>query len=144
MKDKLKYLPLLFLDLTGIILIALQIKLVGWILLALGLLLALLCNPNYRRDMLLIFSSMVILGLANINTDISFSHLLSIAILLILAIIIPYFVSRYIFKDSHIIFKYCPIRNWYKQGILLIFIFAALSYIIIPYYLKSTGSYHSW
>jgi len=144
MKNKIRYIPLLILDLSGIILIATQMKLAGWILFGLGLLSLLPCTLHFRRDFLLIFFSMAMLGLANINTDISFYHVLNMATLLPLAAIIPYCVSRFILKDYHIQFHYCHIKNWYRIGILSIFISAATAYFVFPLYLKDTGSYLNW
>lgn len=139
-----RYLSIALLLLAAVTLIAFQIKPLGWIFLLISALSLCLTDKKYARDVLLLHISLAILGLTPITTDISYSHIAIMTGMLILAVAIPYVVSRYIYKDHHVRFPFHHGRSWYKSEILYIVITAGLSYLILPFYLSNTGAYLNW
>ncbi|MDB4303966.1 CPBP family intramembrane metalloprotease [Desulfosarcina sp.] len=129
---------------TGIVLIGLQNKLFGWIIWLIGLASLLLCRKDFAKEFLLIFISMGLLGITRITTDVSYIHMVEMGITLTLAIAIPYYVSRYVYKDNLIKFKFHHGRKWFKSEILYIAVTAVLAYLILPIYLKDTSAYLNW
>lgn len=125
-------------------LIGLQIKFLGWFLLLLGFITLLFCRRQFSKDVLLIYISIGILGITQINTDISYSHMLQMGVELAAAVGIPYFVSRFIYKDYLVRFKFHHGRGWYKLEIAYIGLAILASYFLFPFYLKSTGAYLNW
>lgn len=145
MKNRLgRYIVALLVCASGVVLIALQLKPAGWILLALSGLSLFWMERNFAKDMLLILIALAILGLTPINTDTSVEHMLVMGATLILAVAIPYVVSRFIYKDYLVRFPLHHGRKWYTREILYIAITALLSYFLLPYYLQSTGAYLNW
>jgi membrane protease YdiL (CAAX protease family) len=132
------------LALCAVILIGLQIKFFGWILYAIGIFSLFFGSKQFRKDLLLVYISLGLLGLTPITTDISFIHILQMGTLLSLAIAIPYFFSRFIYKDYLVRFKFHHGRGWYKTEILYIFFTAAIAYILLPFALANTNSYLNW
>lgn len=129
---------------TGIILIALQLKPWGWSIWLLGVLGVFACSKNFRRDVLLIYLSMGLLGITPITTDISYGHMLEMGFTLILAVALPYLISRYIYKDYLVKFKFHHGRKWFKTEILYIAVTAVIAYLLLPFYLENTGAYLNW
>jgi membrane protease YdiL (CAAX protease family) len=123
-----KILCVFFFACTSLVLIALQIKVIGWILFGLGVLTLIFCEKQFSKDFLLIYFCVGVLGLTPISTDVYFPHAIQMGIPLALVILVPYLVSRYIYKDY----------------LLYIIITCFLAYLILPIMLKSTLSYHNW
>lgn len=143
-KKYVEYGSILLLDCAAIVLIALQMKLFGWILLAVGAIMLLFCNKQFRNNIFLIYVSIAILGVTPITTDISYSHMLLMGFLLILAIAIPYLVSRYLYKNKLVTFKFHHGRRWYKSEIFYVILTAVVTYLFFPLMLGQTGSYLNW
>lgn len=144
MKKNFEILSIILLDVTAIVLIALQIKSWGWILFALGLMSLLGAGKQFRKDIFLIYISLFLLGITPISTSISLSNFLYMGTTLGLAILLPYLVSKYVYKDNLVKFKFHHGRRWYKKEIFYIFFTAAVSYLLLPFMLLNTGSYLNW
>ena len=86
----------ILLMLTAVTLIGLQLKVIGWLLFIIGIILLFFSGKQFRKDILLIYFSVGLLGITPISTDISFIHILQMGSLLFLAVAIPYLVSRFI------------------------------------------------
>lgn len=132
------------LALTAIILIGLQVKIPGFIILGLGWLSLLFCDKQFRKDISLLYFCLAILGVTPISTLITPLHVLQMGIPLLLVVLIPYLTSRYVYKNYLIRFQWHFKRNWSKKEILYVFIAAFLAYLILPVMLKSTNSYLNW
>lgn len=144
MQKFIEYASIIVLDIAAIVLIALQMKFAGWMLLGIGALLLLFCRKQFRKNVFLLYFSIGLLGITPITTDISYFHMFQMGVLLTLAIAVPYVISRYVYKDHMVRFKFHHGRKWYKSEILYIGITAILSYILLPFLLRETGSYHNW
>ncbi len=135
---------LVLLDVSALVLIGLQLKIVGWILLLIGFVTLFFCQKQWRKDISLIYLSLTLLGITPITTDISYFHIVQMSIPLMLAVALPYLISRYVYKDYFVRFQFHHGRNWYKTEIAYIFFTAFVAYFLIPFFLKNTGSYHNW
>jgi membrane protease YdiL (CAAX protease family) len=139
-----EYGNIFLLCISAVVLIALQIKPAGWILLMVSTLTLILCRKHFAKDLLLIHISMGILGITAITTDVSYVHMIEMGFALLLAVAIPYVISRYVYKDYLVRFKFHHGRRWFRSEILYIFITAAVSYFLLPFYLSNTGAYLNW
>lgn len=144
MKKLFEYTNIVLLCFTGVILIALQIKPLGWGSLSLGMLELLLCRKQFAKDLLLVYLSIAILGFTPITTDISYSHIIVMGVAIFLAAAIPYAVSRYLYKNYLVRFKFHHGRGWYKEEILYIFLSVAVAYFLLPFYFQSTNAHANW
>lgn len=142
--QKTEILNILLLCISTILLIGLQLKVWGWIILLIGGFLLILSRKQFAKALLLIYLSIAILGITPINTDISIPHMFQMGITLTLAVAIPYLVSKYFYKDDLVRFKFHHGRNWYKEEIAYIGLTAIIAYLLLPFYLKNTGSYLNW
>lgn len=130
--------------LGSVVLIGLQLKIWGWVILGFGLLTLLFSPKQFKKDIFLIYLGVFILGFTSINTNISYSHMLEMGFSIGLALFLPYFISRFIYKDNLIRFRFHHARQWYKSEFLYIFITAVVAYFLLPFFLKNTGSYLNW
>ena len=130
--------------LSAVVLIALQLHLYGWILLLFGAITLVLYRRDFAKNILLIYVSLAILGLTRINTDISYLHMLEMGGMLFFAVALPYVVSRYVYKENLIRFRFHHGRNWYKKEIFYVITTGIIAYFFLPFYLKNTGAYLNW
>lgn len=136
-------LALLLLCACAITLMALELPL-GWIILGMGVVVLYFCEPEFRKYIGLIYGSLALLGITSIDTDISYGHMFSMGLTLLLAVSIPYCVSRYVYKDHVIRFPWHHGRNWYKKEVYYILFTVVVSYLFLPFYLRDTGAYLNW
>jgi membrane protease YdiL (CAAX protease family) len=144
MRKVFEVIALILLAATAIFLIALQIKSLGWVLFLCGIAAVCFSEKAFRKDIILIYISLGILGIAPISTDISPMHMLILGIMLPLAILIPYSISRFVYKDHAVRFPFHHGRNWYKSEIAYVFIAAITTYLFFPAVLSSGNSYLNW
>jgi len=140
----IEYLNILLLCASAVVLIALQMQVYGWILMALGLLTLLWSKREFAKNLLLVYISIGILGLTPINTDISYAHMFGMGVTLFLAVAIPYVISRFVYKENFVRFQFHHGRKWYKKEIFYVLLAGGISYFLIPFYLKNTGAYLNW
>ncbi len=130
--------------LSGFALMGLQNPIIGWPLLVVTFVITLGWPHPILRHLPLVIVSLALLGLAPITTNISIGHMLYMGTMIALAVAIPYLVSSKIYHDRLIRFPFHHGRRWYKTEIAYIFFTAAIAYLILPFYLASTGSFHNW
>lgn len=139
-----EYLNILILCATAVVLVGLQQKPTGWFVLAAGILLLLLCRRQFAKHLLLVYLSLGILGLTPINTDIDPAHVGLMGGTLLAALMLPYLISKYIYKDNIIRYKFRLGREWHRREITYIFLTATIAYLLLPFYLSDTGAYLNW
>ena len=114
------------------------------LLLAAALVVAGFISRTLLIDLALIAVGLTAMSLVPITTDISTEHMMVMGTAMILAVGIPYSVSRFITKDHAIRF---PIRTgqpwtraekWYLPAVLVI------GYALMPVYMIRTGVYTNW
>ncbi len=139
-----RYASAVLLCASGIVLIALQIRPFGWIMLAVAAGCLLLTDRKYMREIGLIVISLVLLGFTAINTHTDIPHMLFMGATLGLAVLLPYLISRYIYGEYSVRFSFRNGRYWYKAEMGYILLAFVVAYFLIPYYLRSTGAYLNW
>lgn len=134
---------LLSLMLGTVLTIPMQEKLIGYLVLSLGAFLLAYTPRAFRRDIGLIFLSIAIIGITPISTDIGVSNFLIMGSLLAMAVIIPFVVTRFVYKEKSINF-FLAKHVWTKKNIGYIVLALLLSYLILPFWMKTTGGYQNW
>ncbi len=123
--------------------LALHNRWLGWASLLVGVLTLLGTKKEFAKHAVLIFISIAILSLIPINTDITLSHMLIMGSALTLAIAIPFFVTRKIYRQKVIRYPllHGPWTRWHYGYIVLV---AVLGYLILPFWMQNTGHYMNW
>ncbi|MEX0649968.1 MAG: CPBP family intramembrane glutamic endopeptidase [Candidatus Andersenbacteria bacterium] len=143
-RRRIQYACLAILCISAVALVALQMKFAGYTFLILGAVLLPLTPKVFARNMFLVFFSLGILGLTPITTDVSYTNFVRMGLALGAAVIIPYIVSRYIYQDYLVRFRFHHGRKWFKKEILYIFFTVVVAYVLLPFYLRDTGAYLNW
>lgn len=138
------YLSLTLLCVTAVLLIALQIKPFGWYTFIAGLIALYFCPNDFRKHIFLVYISLGILGLTSINTEVSITHMSIMGFMIIMALMVPYYISRYVYKDHIVTYPFHHGRRWNNWEIFYIFFAGAVTYIVFPFMLRETGSYMNW
>ncbi|MGK3647965.1 CPBP family glutamic-type intramembrane protease [Pseudarthrobacter enclensis] len=137
-------LPAALLSASGFVLFALENRLAGFPILAAALVMAGFFSRRLLIDLALIAVGLTAMSLVPITTDISTEHMAVMGTAMVLAVGIPYTVSRFITRDHAIRF---PIRTgqpwtraekWYLPAVLVI------GYALMPVYMIRTGVYANW
>jgi membrane protease YdiL (CAAX protease family) len=139
-----EYISLCFMCLFGVFRIGLQEGFWSWTLWLAGVYLLFFSRRQFAKDIFLIFISLLILGFTPITTDVSYTHIFWMGSALILAVAIPYLISRYVYKDYLVRFRFHHGRKWYRKEVLYILVTAVISYFLLPFYLRNTGAYLNW
>lgn len=142
--DPKTIISIILLCLTGIVLIAFQLKLYGWIIFGLGLVSLLFLKKNTAKDLLLIYPSLGILGLMNISTDLDTFNFFQMGAGVILALAIPFIITRYIYKEKTITYPWHHKGSWTKLEFSYVALTLIIAYFLLPFCMRSSGAYMNW
>ena len=121
----------------------------GYAMLAVGLLAALLTDRSGRTsrlfpDLALIAVGQVIISTISLAADISYPSMVRFAVVLGLAVAVPYLISRFVYGDRVIRFPWRTGRRWTRtQWLYLIGVIVA-GWLILPFYFITSGVYQNW
>ncbi len=137
-------LPAALVSVAGFALFVLHQLLIGYVVLVLALMIAAIINKALFRDLLLIAFSLAMMSLVPITTDISVGHMGIMGTAMILAVGVPYTVSRFLYRDHAITFpvrtgqRWTRAEKWYLPAVVVI------GYALLPVYMLGTGVYTNW
>ncbi len=136
--------PAVLLAASGVVIFGLEARPAGYGLLAASLAVAAVLHRPALRDLCLIAGGLVVMSLQPVTTDISWSHMLTMGTAMVVAVAGPYAVSRFVFGDHAIRFPVATGRRWtrFEWGWLVLVV--ALGYLLLPFYMISTGVYRNW
>jgi len=134
----------LLLCLAAIMLMALQEPTLGYGILIFGLAGLGICGNEFRRNIVLIYFSVALLGATPLGTSTGLRHAILMGVPLFLSIAIPYLVTRYIYKNNLLRIPFNFRRIWHRKEISYILLVLILSYFILPFMLRETNSYPNW
>lgn len=142
--DWLGYGCILLFCLNTVTLIIFHVLPFAWFFISFGLLALGFCQRQFAKDFFLIYVSLIILEFTPITTDISYVHITLMGFGLGLAILLPYLISRFLYKDYLVRFKFNNGKAWSKVQFLGIIMMAFISYLLLPFYFQNSGSYLNW
>ncbi len=96
------------------------------------------------KDLLLISIGMVIVSTISVKADISWGNFFLLGLVLASAVAVPYLISRFVFKDRIIRFRWRGGWPWSRVqwGYLVLVLF--LGWLILPFYFITSGVYLNW
>ena len=136
--------PAVLLAASGVVSFGLEERAAGYGLLAASLVAAAVLHRPVLRDLALIAFGLVVMSLQPVTTDISWPHMLTMGTAMVAAVAVPYLVSRFVLGDHAIRFPVATGRRWtrFEWGWLVLVV--ALGYLLLPFYMISTGVYRNW
>ncbi len=132
----------------GFALFGIQQPVIGYGLLAVSLAVAavvgrLVGHLALLRDLALVVVGLVIMSIVPINTEVSNEHILAMGTAMVLAVAVPYLVSRYLYRDHAVRF---PLRagRWTRFEKVWLVAVVVIGYALLPVYMIRTGVYENW
>ena len=138
-----KLLPAALLSASAIPLFVFESNL-GYLVLAASLITAAIVDRELLRHLALIAAGLVTISLVPLNADLSIQHMVVMGGALTLAVLVPWLVSRFVYRENIIRFPVRTGRKWPLVAKLYLIGVVALGYFVLPVYLISTGVYQNW
>ncbi|GAA2172991.1 hypothetical protein GCM10009784_05600 [Arthrobacter parietis] len=134
---------------SGFLIFALEQRIPGYLILAAALATAYFSGKAQHgkslfRDLLLLAIGLVIISAVPITTDISFSHMAVMGTAMILAVAVPYLLSRFVFRDHAIRFPVLTGQKWNRTERWYLLAVVVIGYVLLPVYMIPTGVYENW
>ncbi|MBD8020303.1 CPBP family intramembrane glutamic endopeptidase [Brevibacterium gallinarum] len=116
----------------------------GYLPLAIGLIGAWTIDRALGRDVLLICLALALISTISLKADISWGNIALMGAVLSGAVIIPYAISRWVYRDHAVRFPRRIGQPWSKLEWSWLFIVLFLGWLILPRYFISSGVYTNW
>ncbi|MFF2370293.1 CPBP family intramembrane glutamic endopeptidase [Agromyces sp. NPDC058110] len=134
---------------AAVLLFGFLLPIAGYAMLAVGLVAAWLCDRSGRTerllaDLALIAVGQVIISTASMKADLSDAGMVRFAVVLGLAVLVPFLISRFLYRERTIRFPWRTGNRWTRtQWLYLIFVTLA-GWLILPFYFITSGVYLNW
>ena len=135
--------PALLVSASAFFLFAVQWSIAGYASLAAALVISLFVDRMLFRDLALIALGLLIISFVPLNADLSIGHMVLMGSALALAVIVPWSISRFLLREKVIRFPVITGKKWSLPAKLYLPGVALRGYLILPFYLISTGVYRN-
>jgi membrane protease YdiL (CAAX protease family) len=117
---------------------------VGYGMLVAGLGVAFAVDRHLFRHLALIAASLVVISAISLAADLSNAGMARFAVVLSLALLVPYLALRFVFREDLIKFPWRTGARWsrFEYGYLALVL--VLGYLLLPYYFIGSGAYRNW
>ncbi|MFW2513391.1 CPBP family intramembrane glutamic endopeptidase [Demequina sp. SO4-13] len=129
---------------AAVLLFAIHERPLGYVPLIAGVLLAFLIDRSLAKDLSLIAIGQLIISTISLEADLSDAGITRFAVVLSLAVLVPWALARYWLKHDAVKFPVNTGVRWTKaQWWYLVFVIVA-GYLILPFYFIGSGAYMNW
>ena len=136
--------PAVLLSVSGVLLFGVENDLAGYGMLASSVVSAALIDREFLRHLALVAAGMVVISVVPLNADLSLTHMALMGGVLALAVLVPWLVSRFAYREKLITFPVKTGHKWPLAAKVYLLGVVALAYLILPAYLIRTGVYQNW
>jgi membrane protease YdiL (CAAX protease family) len=116
----------------------------GYGMLAAGLALAFVVDRCLFRHLALVAASLVVISTMSLRADLSDIGILRFAIVLSVAVLLPYAVQRWVFREEVITFPWRTGKPWSRFEYTYLAVVVAFGYLLLPVYFVGSGAYRNW
>lgn len=117
---------------------------VGYLVLVVSLVAALLVDRRLFQDLLLIGLGITIVSLVSVKADISWGNIVLLGIVFTAAVAVPFVVDRFVYRRRAIRFPWRSGRRWSRGEKVYLIAVPALGWLILPFYFLTSGVYENW
>lgn len=144
--------PALLVCLAAPAFFVLMVPWLGWALLAAGLACALLIErgrvtasaPSLTRDLSLIAIGLLIVSAIPLKAELDNGAMLRFTLALGGAVVVPYVISRWVYRDRATGFPWRGGHRWKRWQWLWLVGVLVLGWLILPFYFITSGVYQNW
>lgn len=126
------------------LLFAVHVRPLGYVPLVLGVALGLWVDRRLGRDLALIAISQAIISTISLKADLSDAGIARFAVVLSLAVLVPWAVSRWVYRDDAVKFPVRTGRRWTRPMWIYLAAVVAIGYLVLPFYFLGSGAYLNW
>ncbi len=137
-------LPAFGVSLAGFLLFGLELQLPGYAVLVVSVAGGFLVDRDLGKSLLLIGFSLGLIGTISLAPDISWANFLRMGSVLVVAVVVPYVVDRFVFKRHVVRFPINTGRRWTTAERWYVVIVVGLAWLIMPFYFINSGTYLNW
>jgi membrane protease YdiL (CAAX protease family) len=101
-------------------------------------------TPSLVRDLSLICVGLLIVSLIDLKAELDNLAFLRFGLALGGAVVVPYVISRFVFRDHAIRFPWRGGGRWTRFQWTWLFAVLALGWLILPFYFITSGVYTNW
>ncbi|KRF31127.1 CPBP family intramembrane glutamic endopeptidase [Yonghaparkia sp. Soil809] len=116
----------------------------GYAVLVVSLVAALLVDRVLFRDLLLIGIGITIVSLVSVEADISWLNIVLLGTVFTAAVLVPFLVDRFVYRRRAIRFPWRSGRRWTRGERVYLVATPALGWLILPFYFLTSGVYRNW
>ena len=136
--------PAFGVSLSGFLLFGLQHQLSGYAVLTTSVILGFVLDRDLGKSLLLIGFSLAIIGTISLAADISYSNIILMGSVLLMAVVVPYVVDRFVFRRHIVRFPINTGRRWTTGEKWYLASVVGLAWVIMPFYFIRSGTYLNW
>ena len=129
---------------AAVLLFAVHVRPLGYVPLVLGVALGLAVDRRLGRDLALVGTGMAIISTISLEADLSDAGMVRFAVVLSLAVLVPWALSRFAFHEDVVRFPVATGRRWTRGQIAYLVVVVAAGYLILPFYFIGSGAYLNW
>lgn len=116
----------------------------GYASIVVGLVLAWITSRIVARDLFLIALPIVGIAQISVEANLEWANIFLLGTVLSSAVLIPYALSRWVFKDHAVQFPGRPGQPWTRLEWIWLGLVLILGWLILPVYFIGSGSYLNW
>jgi hypothetical protein len=117
---------------------------VGYGMLVVGVALAWAVDRYLCRHLALVATSLVIISTMSLTADLSNAGMTRFAVVLSLALAVPFLILRCVVKEDVIAFPWRTGQRWSRFEYSYLLVVVALGYLVLPPYFIGSGVYRNW
>lgn len=136
--------PVALLAASAVLLFGLYWRPWAYLVLAAAVITAFFVDRALFRDVVLIAVGLAAVSAVPVNTDIEWTHMLQMGAGLAAAVLIPYAVSRFVYRDHAVRFPVATGVRWSRLEYGYLIAVVVLGWIILPLYMIPSGVYENW
>jgi membrane protease YdiL (CAAX protease family) len=116
----------------------------GYGMLAAGVALAAVVDRYLCRHLAVIAASLVVISTIPLAADLSDAGIARFAVVLTLALAVPFVVLRFVFREDVIAFPWRTGQRWSRFEYTYLVVVVVLGYLVLPPYFIGSGAYRNW
>ena len=136
--------PAFGVSLSAFLLFGIQHEPSGYVVLVVSVILGFVVDRDLGKSLLLIGFGIGVIGTISLAADISYGHIAVMGSVLLIAVVVPYVVDRFVFKRYLVRFPVKTGRRWTTGERLWVVSVVGLAWLIMPFYFITSGTYLNW
>jgi len=129
---------------AAVLLFAVHVRPLAYVPLVLGVALAFAVDRRLGKDLLLIAIGQGIISTISLHAALDNAAMVRFTVALSLAVVVPWAISHFIYKDRVIVFPVRTGRRWTRPQWIYLGVVLLLGYLILPFYFIGSGAYLNW